>query len=119
LRDTLNINELLYIIQKPLGDASGEFMIKNDNGDYRDHCDISIEVQSTMLRTMGYELQECFSNTNAYVMAVELEALFASQVRIMKCDYMDKFLSIKWKRTHAYRVIWQPTMRRIHGCLTD
>jgi hypothetical protein len=35
------------------------------------------------------------SNTNAYVMLVELDALFASQVRVMKYELMDKFLSIE------------------------
>jgi hypothetical protein len=40
------------MIQEPLGDALGDFTIKNDNGDYLDRRDISIEVQSTMLRVM-------------------------------------------------------------------
>jgi hypothetical protein len=45
MRNILNSNELLYLIQEPLGDASGDFAIKNDNGDYRDHSDNSIKVQ--------------------------------------------------------------------------
>jgi hypothetical protein len=65
---------------------------ENDNGDYHDHRDNSVQVQSTMLHTMESGLRERFSNTNAYVMVVELKAHFASQVRIMKCDHMDKFL---------------------------
>jgi hypothetical protein len=33
------------MIQEPLGDASGDFTIKNDNGDYHDRGDNSIQVQ--------------------------------------------------------------------------
>jgi hypothetical protein len=44
---------------------------------------------------MKSELQELSSNTNSYLMVVELEMLFASQVRIMKYEYLDKFLSIE------------------------
>jgi hypothetical protein len=70
-------------------------MIKNDNGNYRDHCDHSIKVHSTVLPTMKSELRERSSNTCLYLMFVELEALIASQVRIMKYELMDKFLSIE------------------------
>jgi hypothetical protein len=40
------------VIQEPLGDALGDFAIKDDNGDYRDHGDNSIQVQSIMLHIM-------------------------------------------------------------------
>jgi hypothetical protein len=79
------------VIEKPLGVASGDFAIKNDNGDYHESGDNSIKVHSTVLHTMKSELWEHSSNTNSYLMVVELEALFASQVRIMKYMYLDKF----------------------------
>jgi hypothetical protein len=41
-----------------------------------------IRVQSIMLHTMEFELREHSSNTNSYLMVVELEALLGSQVRI-------------------------------------
>jgi hypothetical protein len=66
----LNSNDLLYMIQEPLGDASGEFMIKNDDGDYHDHDNNSIQVQSTVFCTMKSELRERSSNTNTYVMVI-------------------------------------------------
>jgi hypothetical protein len=66
-------------------------VIKNDNGNYRDRGDNSIKVHGTMLHTMKSELWELSSNTNSYFMVVELEALFASQVSIMKYVYLDKF----------------------------
>jgi hypothetical protein len=59
-------------------------MTRNDNGDYHDRDENSIQVQSTMLCTMKSELWERSSNTNSCLIVVELEALFTSQVRIMK-----------------------------------
>jgi hypothetical protein len=47
-----------------------------------------------VLCTMKSKLRERFLNTNSYLMVVDLEALFASQVRIMKYEYLDKFFSI-------------------------
>jgi hypothetical protein len=93
-------------------------VIKNDNSDYRDRGDNSIQVQSTVLRTMKSELQEHSSNTNSYVMVVELEAFFASQVGIMKYEYLDKFLSIKLEENICLKS-HSAIVHRIHGCLTD
>jgi hypothetical protein len=66
-------------------------VIKNDNGDYHDHGENSIKIHSTMLHTMKSELWEHFSNTNSCLMVVELEALYASQVKILKYEYVDEF----------------------------
>jgi hypothetical protein len=44
---------------------------------------------------MKYNSWERSSNTNSYLMVVELEALLASQAIIMKYGSMDKFLSIE------------------------
>ena len=46
-----------------------------------------------MLHSMESELRVRFSNTDAYEMVDGLKALFASQVRIMKYELRDKFLS--------------------------
>jgi hypothetical protein len=59
-----------------------------------------------------------FLNTNAYEMVVELKALLASQVRIMKYEYVTKFLSIKMVENTCLESHLE-TMHRIHGCLTD
>jgi hypothetical protein len=44
---------------------------------------------------MKYNSWERSSNTNSYLMVVELEALLALQAIIMKYGSMDKFLSIE------------------------
>jgi hypothetical protein len=67
---------------------------------------------------MKSELWERSSNTKSYLMVVELEALLASQVGIMKYELMDKFFSIELEeniclKTHLV------DMHRIHGCRTD
>jgi hypothetical protein len=51
-------------------------------------------------------------------MVVELKALFASQVRIMKYEYLDKLLSNKLEE-NTYSKSHLATMHRIHGCLTE
>jgi hypothetical protein len=58
---------------------------------------ILFKSNSTVLHIVKSELREHSSNTNAYVMLVDLEAIFASQVRIMKYEYLDKFILIKLK----------------------
>jgi hypothetical protein len=106
------------VIQEPLGDAPGDSTRKNDNGDYHDRRDNSIQVQSTMIHTMESELRERFSNANAYVVVVELNVLIASQGRIMKYEYLEKFLSIESEENTCLES-HLATMHMIHGCLTD
>jgi hypothetical protein len=71
-----------------------------------------------MLRTVESELREHFSNTNAYVMVAEFNALFASQIRIMNYEYLDKFLLIKLEE-NIYLKSHLATMHMIHGFLAD
>jgi hypothetical protein len=65
-------------------------VIRNDNSDYRDRGDNSIKVYFTVLHNTKSELWERSSKTNSCLMVVELEALLASQARIMKYGLMDK-----------------------------
>jgi hypothetical protein len=82
---------------------------RNDNSDYRDHGDNSIKIYCTVLHTAKSEWWERSSNTNSCLMVVELEALLASQDRIMKYGLMDKFFSIELKENIcSKRVIRQP-----------
>ena len=92
-------------------------MGKNDNCDYHDRRSLSIEVQSTMLHSMEYELQVRFSNTDAYEMVDGLKALFVSQFRIMKYELRDEFLSTKVEENSRLESHLE-TMHRIHGYLT-
>ena len=48
-----------------------------------------------MLFAMETELRERFDKTEAYEMLVELKELFAPQVRVMRYQYLDLFLSTK------------------------
>jgi hypothetical protein len=73
-----------------LGVASGVFVIRNDNSDYRDRGDNFIKVYCTVLHTTKSKSWERALNTNSCFMVVELEALLASQARIMKYGLMDK-----------------------------
>jgi hypothetical protein len=66
---------------------------------------------------MKSELWERSSNTNSYLMVVELEALFASQVIIMKYEYLDMFLSIELEENICLKVI--RNHHGVHECLSD
>jgi len=116
LRDILNSNELLYVIQEPLGDEPEESASEDDNDDYRTRRDLFIIVQCAMLCSMDSELRVRFSNTNAYDMVDELKALFISQVRVMKYEYLDEFLSTKMEENTCLES-HLANMHRIHGRL--
>jgi hypothetical protein len=82
---------------------------ENDNSDYHDHGDNSIKVYYIVLHTTNSESWERSSNNNSYMMVVELEALLASQAKIMKYGLMDKFLSIELEENICFkRVVRQP-----------
>jgi hypothetical protein len=84
-------------------------VIRNDNSDYHDRGDNSIKVYCIILHTTKSESWECSSNTNSCLMVVELEALLASQARIMKYGLIDKFLSIELEENICFkRVVRQP-----------
>ena len=117
LRDTLDSNNLLYVIYKTVRRYTRDSAGENDNGDYHDRRSLSIEVQNTMLHSMESELRVRFSNTDAYEMVDGLKALFASQVRIMKYELRDKFLSAEMEENSRLES-HLATMQRIHGCLT-
>jgi hypothetical protein len=55
------------MIQEPLGDASGDFVIKNDNGDYRDrrvmHAKFMHELCSLLLHIPAYlHVMRCYNH---------------------------------------------------------
>jgi hypothetical protein len=51
--------------------------------------EVTIQVYYTVLHTTKSELWEHSSNTNSCLMVVEIEALLASQDKIMKYGLMD------------------------------
>jgi hypothetical protein len=62
-----------------------------------------------MLHTTKSESWEHSSNTNSSLMVVELEALLASQAKIMKYGLMDNFLSTELEENICFkRVARQP-----------
>lgn len=69
-----------------------------------------------MLYSMDPELRVCFSNTNAYDMVDALTALFISQVRVMKYECLDEFLSTKMEESTCLESHLS-NMHMIHGRL--
>ena len=95
LRDILTVNDLLFVIEEPLGIEPGDFVSMDEYEEFCDRRDTYIEVQCTMLYSMESDLRTRFFNDYPDEMVLGLKALFISQVRIMKHEWLDKFLSQK------------------------
>ncbi|KAM0931168.1 hypothetical protein ACQ4PT_000508 [Festuca glaucescens] len=116
LRDVLISNDLLYVIEEPLGDEPKDSTSEDDKDDYRTRRDLFIVVKCDMLHSMVYELRVWFDNTNAYDMVDALNALFISLVRVMKYECLDEFLSTKMEENTCLES-HLANMHRIHGRL--
>jgi len=117
LKALLNMNNVLYVIQEPLGDKPEDSDSDSDD-DYRTRQDYYIIVQCTMLYTMEPELRVHFSNTNAYDMVADLKAHFITQIRVLKYECLDEFLSKKMEENTSLQS-HLAVMDEIHGRLTD
>lgn len=116
LRDVLVSNDLLYLIREPLGDKSDESTSEDDKDDFRTRRDLFIIVQCAMLYSVDSVLRVRIWNTNAYDMVDGLKALIIEQVRIIKYECLDKFLSTKMEENTSLES-HLANMHRIHGCL--
>ena len=95
LRNILEYNDLLYIIEEPLGDEPGDSASQEDDDHYHDRRDAAIAVQCLMTSCMMPQLKSRFKDTKPYDMVDELKALFIEQIRLMKYECLDTFLSTK------------------------
>ena len=95
LRGILYVNDVLHVIQEPLGDAPDDSASEEEYEEYSTRRTLFIVVQCTMLYSMELELRVCFKNTNTYDMTDELKALFISQVKVAQYECLDEFLSMK------------------------
>jgi len=117
LRGILYVNDLLYTIEEPLGDKPDDSASEEEDEEYRTRRDMDITVQCTMLYSIVPELRPRFFCTNAYEMVDGLKALFISQVRVMKFEYLDKFFSTKMEENTCLDS-HLATMHGIHARLT-
>ena len=105
------------MIEEPLGDAPGDSASQEDDDDYRDHRNTAIAVQCLMTRCMTPQLKSRFKDHNPYDKVDELKALFIEQIRLMKYECLDTFLSTKMEENTCL----ESHLRRmydIHKCLT-
>ena len=84
LRDTLEVNNLLYMIEEPLADRPDFPANEDDYDDWRELQDVYIRVEWLMVTRMTYDMRMQFCDSRANEIVVELKALFIAQVRIMK-----------------------------------
>ena len=101
LRMLLEANDKLHVMRKPLGEIPGDHASEEDDTDYQVRTDDSTIVQCAMLAAMETGLRERFGVVDAYEMIEGLKEIFAPQVRFMKYQYLDHFLSSKMEENSS------------------
>ena len=117
LRGVLLQNDLLYIIEEPLGDAPDYSASEDDRDEYYGRRDSAIAVQVMMLNTMVAGMRGRYQNTYPFEMVDELKTLFAPQVRLMKFECLNEFLSTKMEENTCLES-HLANLHRIHRRLT-
>ena len=117
LRGVLLQNDLLYVIEEPLGDAPGDSVNVDDYDEYRDHHENCIAVQVMMLNSMVAGMRGRYQNTYPFEMVDELKTLFAPQVKLMKYECLNEFLSTKMEENTCLES-HLANLHRIHRRLT-
>jgi len=118
LRSILLQNDLLYVIEEPLGEAPRDDAGVDDYDEYRDSRDNAIAVQTMIVASMEPQMKERYQNLNPYVMVDVLKAFFAPQMRLMGFECLREFLSTKMEENTCL-VSHLTNMHRIHRRLTD
>jgi hypothetical protein len=108
-RGMLYVNNILYVIEEPLGDAPGPLASEEDRDEFRTRRDTYIEIQVTMCSGMVPELQTYFEHTSPMMIIEELRMMFHEQVKLGEYECMDEFLSMKMEentclKTHLERM---------------
>jgi hypothetical protein len=103
LRDTLKTNFMLEFLDEPMRERPDDSADEYEEFDYQTHVDKATSVQCVMLFTMEPDLHQRFRNTEAYPMISELKELFIEQVRILRFEQLDKFLSLRMEENTCLR----------------
>ena len=93
LMDTLKSNNLLFVLEEPLGDPPGDSASKEDDEQWHDHHDVYCCVETLMRACMHSDLQWQFNHSSASDMIAELKVIFAAQVRAIRFECLSEFLS--------------------------
>ena len=117
LRDTLQTNDLLYMIDRPLGDQLDDSASEEVRYEWHDHYGMFVRVEWLMRTCMNFDLRGKFSDSCANEIIAGLNVLFMAQVRVARYKCLDEFLSTMMEEKtcldqHLVR------MHEIHRCLT-
>ena len=82
LRDTLQTNDLLYVIDKPLRDQPDDSTSEEVREEWHDHYGMYVRVEWLMCTCMNFDLRGQFSDSRANEIITGLKVLFMSQVRV-------------------------------------
>ena len=118
LRDTLQTNNLLYVIDEPLGDQPNDSAREEVREEWHDLHGMYVRIEWLMCTYMNFELRGQYNDSRANEIIDGLKALFLAQVRVARYECLDEFLSTMMEEKtcidqHLVR------MHEIHRRLTD
>ena len=94
LRDSLQNDNLLYVIDGPLGDQPNDYAREEVRKEWHDRYGMYARVEWPMCTRMTYDdLRVQFNNTRANEIINGIKILFGAQVRVAGYKCLDEFLS--------------------------
>jgi hypothetical protein len=100
MRTVLIQNNMLHVINKPVGEVPGDDANIDDYDEYRDNRDNAVAVQTMMVTSTEPQMKEHYQNLNPYVLVGVLKAFFAPQMSLMRFECLREFL--RWRKTLAW-----------------
>ena len=95
LRDVLEMNNVIYVIENPLRFPPGPEASAQDRDDFEEERNHSILVKEMILAAVVPHLKERLKHFNAYEMYFVITSFFRSQVKMMAFECKKEFCSMK------------------------
>ena len=84
LMDTLKSNNLLFVLEEPLGAPPGDSASEEVDEQWHDRRDVYCCIETLMRTCVHSDLQWQFNNSSASDLIAELKVIFAAQVRAIR-----------------------------------
>jgi hypothetical protein len=117
LRTSLQQYDALYMILEPLGPPPGEDLAQNEDDAFCDRRDCYTIAQTAIFSMMDLEMRGFWETTDSNEIISDMEEIFEPQVRLMKHDCLDEFLSGKMEE-HTSVGMHLAKMHKVHSRLT-
>ena len=95
LRDVLQMNDMLHVVEAPLRYPPGPEASAQDRDDYQEECDHCRLVEDMMLSAVVPHLRDRLKYFNAYEVYLLIQSLFRPHMRMMAFECKKEFYSMK------------------------